>query len=290
MAALSARTETIQLGERIISYRRLGHGGKRKILFFHGFPSSSAQVAAFSPFREAMELDVVCMDRPGYHLSQAVPAGQDEETSERARLLLQAIDWNSCEAVSVSGGTPFLFSFVRENPDLVSGISIVSGLGPINSPEFRRVMRWRARMGLRLFPLLPGSLLKKALPHLSSGSREKGPGFLKYVLPASEADLASLAGGGVRSVLLQSLVEAFAQNGSGPRKDAQKYLRPWRADLGNYRGPVDIWHGTEDRVIPVEMAHRLAKAIPGAKLHLLEGQGHYSPAISGMKEILSARR
>ena len=38
--------------------------------------------------------------------------------------------------------------------------------------------------------------------------------------------------------------------------------------------PVLVLHGTEDRLVSVENARRLAHLIPGARLVLLEGAGH----------------
>jgi 3-oxoadipate enol-lactonase len=44
--------------------------------------------------------------------------------------------------------------------------------------------------------------------------------------------------------------------------------------LGEVGCPVLVLHGTEDRLVSVENAERLAAAIPGARLVLLEGAGH----------------
>jgi pimeloyl-ACP methyl ester carboxylesterase len=44
--------------------------------------------------------------------------------------------------------------------------------------------------------------------------------------------------------------------------------------LGEIRVPTLVVHGTEDRLVAVENARRLAAAIPGARLVLLEGAGH----------------
>jgi 3-oxoadipate enol-lactonase len=53
-------------------------------------------------------------------------------------------------------------------------------------------------------------------------------------------------------------------------------MRAWdRWDrLSQIACPTLVLHGTEDRVIGVENARRLARAIPGARLVLLEGAGH----------------
>jgi len=44
--------------------------------------------------------------------------------------------------------------------------------------------------------------------------------------------------------------------------------------LADLRAPTLVLHGTEDRLVAVENARRMAEAIPGARLALLEGAGH----------------
>jgi pimeloyl-ACP methyl ester carboxylesterase len=41
--------------------------------------------------------------------------------------------------------------------------------------------------------------------------------------------------------------------------------------------PTLIVWGDHDRIIPVEHAYRAAEAIPGARLEILEGAGHFLP-------------
>lgn len=47
--------------------------------------------------------------------------------------------------------------------------------------------------------------------------------------------------------------------------------------LGRIRQPTLVVHGTADRLVPVANASVIAAAVPGAKLHLLEGAGHILP-------------
>lgn len=44
--------------------------------------------------------------------------------------------------------------------------------------------------------------------------------------------------------------------------------------LGEVAGPTLVVHGTDDRLVDVDNARRMAAAIPGARLALLEGAGH----------------
>ena len=49
------------------------------------------------------------------------------------------------------------------------------------------------------------------------------------------------------------------------------------AKLANVELPALVIHGTNDQLVPVEAGHATARAIPGAKLELVEGMGHTLP-------------
>jgi 3-oxoadipate enol-lactonase len=69
---------------------------------------------------------------------------------------------------------------------------------------------------------------------------------------------------------------------AGPREQPFARRRQWEAmqdwdawdRLGDIACPTLVLHGTEDRLVPVENARRMAALIPGARLTLLEGAGH----------------
>jgi len=73
-------------------------------------------------------------------------------------------------------------------------------------------------------------------------------------------------------------IRVGSQQSRRPRARRRQWqaLRGWDAwdRVRALHCPVLVLHGTEDRVIPVENGRRLAGAIPGAKLVLLEGAGH----------------
>lgn len=62
----------------------------------------------------------------------------------------------------------------------------------------------------------------------------------------------------------------------GAARRQHEAMRAWDAwdRLGEIRAPTLVLHGSEDRLIHPENARRLAAAIPGAHLLLLEGAGH----------------
>ena len=45
--------------------------------------------------------------------------------------------------------------------------------------------------------------------------------------------------------------------------------------LGGVRTPALVVWGADDRVVPLECGERFAKALPDARLHVVEGAGHF---------------
>jgi pimeloyl-ACP methyl ester carboxylesterase len=52
------------------------------------------------------------------------------------------------------------------------------------------------------------------------------------------------------------------------------FARGWGVDLADMAVPAHIWHGTEDRNVPVAHARVIGALCPGARLHIVEGGGH----------------
>jgi pimeloyl-ACP methyl ester carboxylesterase len=61
----------------------------------------------------------------------------------------------------------------------------------------------------------------------------------------------------------------------GPAYDAQTSYAPWGFDVGDISKPVEIFQGKEDKFIPPRFNQYMAEKIPSARLHMLEGMGHF---------------
>lgn len=128
--------------------------------------------------------------------------------------------------------------------------------------------------------------------------RPRGSGFFRQVDARSEVFAA------LPPHLHEALVRAYVATAlhRGPRAEVLDALvRPWLGEPGQaafYRQiaqadechtrevedrygevdlPVAVLWGAQDRWLPPEHGERLARAVPGARLHLVEGAGHLVP-------------
>ena len=86
--------------------------------------------------------------------------------------------------------------------------------------------------------------------------------------PALSGELGDYAVSCVRHSVRQGVI--------GWRDDTLAQVQPWGFDLDQIRVPVSIWHGADDRNVGTEHAEWLRQHIPGAQLHIIEGEGHVS--------------
>ena len=57
--------------------------------------------------------------------------------------------------------------------------------------------------------------------------------------------------------------------------------------VSQIRTPVEFWHGAMDKHFPAELARKLAARIPGARIHIVPGEGHYSLPVKQTETILA---
>jgi pimeloyl-ACP methyl ester carboxylesterase len=70
-------------------------------------------------------------------------------------------------------------------------------------------------------------------------------------------------------------------------QDLRVLTRPWGFELGAIQVPTWVHHGDADTTVPVQHAELFAAAIPGARLQLHPGHGHFS-ILDATRDILAA--
>ncbi|KAF5747885.1 hypothetical protein HS088_TW05G00615 [Tripterygium wilfordii] len=68
------------------------------------------------------------------------------------------------------------------------------------------------------------------------------------------------------------------------KKCQRKGILPWlsfmysqeECELTGFLGPIHVWQGMDDRVVPPSMADYISRVLPGANMHKLPNEGHFS--------------
>lgn len=241
---------------------------------FHGLPGSRRQRHPDDAIALGLGARTLHFDRPGFGRSSVAPRRTIAGLAADVEEICHALSLGRISLAAISGGTPYALACAALLPERVAKVAIVSGLGPpgtMPGAEFRM----RNRLGLALAPRAAWLLQPFAWGMRSLALRDPA-GYLRMVAEAlGPADGRLLQRPEVRAMFAEDLAEAFAQSSRAFVRDLALIARDWGFDLGAVRAPLHLWHGTEDRAIPAAGAQALAARVPGARLTLLPGEGHF---------------
>jgi pimeloyl-ACP methyl ester carboxylesterase len=131
-------------------------------------------------------------------------------------------------------------------------------------------------MSFRLARSAPA--LSRILNRVFAALLRRRPELLNTLLAAgtSAPDCEVLADPDVDAMLAASLREALRAGSQGASHELGLLARPWDFDVTTIRVPCYLWHGEQDRTVPIDMARRMAALIPGCQATFLAEEGHFS--------------
>jgi pimeloyl-ACP methyl ester carboxylesterase len=105
---------------------------------------------------------------------------------------------------------------------------------------------------------------------------------------APEADRVHLQRAEVSGGFMACFEEACRQGPAGPAEDVSLIARPWGFDLAVVKVPVLLWHGDQDRNVPVVAGRYLASAFPNCRATFYANDAHLSVPLNHQEEIFRA--
>jgi pimeloyl-ACP methyl ester carboxylesterase len=247
-------------------------------------------------------LRTILTARPGYEASTPRPGRRVVDVAADIAAVLDELGADTFVTLGWSGGGPHTLacaaalpgrclaaaSIAGVAPYTARGLDWLAGMGPENVDEFEAAIAGEAELTEFLdsaavtFTALTGASVAESLGGL-----------------VIEADKAALTGEYADHVA-NALRAAMNSGIAGWRDDDLAFVKDWGFSLGwdappdapaGYpRGtpaaPVAIWQGDQDQMVPYAHGQWLAANIPGARVHLMPGEGHLSLTVSSFGLIL----
>lgn len=260
---------------RTVSYADTGdqHGGA--VLYLHGTPGSRMQAGGpVSDAAAALGLRLVAPDRPGYGYSSYVPYRVVDYPAMLVRFA-DALGIDRFGVLGTSGGGRYAHACAVALPDRVTRVALVASTAPANLPGVPETWS-RADRRLYTTATMAPWLLRLLLARTAHRFRRHPDRMLGMVPDLSAADERALARPDVQALVTAMTAEAFRQGARAFVHDVGLEALPWADRLEPPRVPVDVWHGRDDTIVRHHQARILTGATPGTRLHLVDGEGHFS--------------
>jgi pimeloyl-ACP methyl ester carboxylesterase len=269
----------------VIALEVVGEQDAAPVLFCHGLADSRLSARWFRQAARELGLRVMAPDRPGIGGTDAYRLGRLADWAEEVKLILDRLGVGSAAVLGVSGGGPFAAAVAARIPSRVSRLVLVSPLGLPAWPT--QGMATGERLSLGLAKRVP-SFGGWSLGRLAALARRRPRLFLSLAASSlPDIDTRALAQPAMRESFLTSYLEAFRRGSWGVAQDLRVLTRPWGFDLAAITVPTLISHGDADTTVPLQHARLYAQAIPGARLQVHPGDGHFS-ILCAEREILGA--
>ena len=280
--------QTITLADgRTLAYADIGNPDHHPVLYFHGFPGSRLEAA----FAEQTILDcqvrVIAVERPGYGRSSHDATRKITDWPSDVAQLADSLGLEKFSLLGMSAGGVYALACAHGLPDRIYRTGIAGTLAPMDQREVLKDMNWLSRNAFRLMSRdsvlarrLVGQLLGFCFKHyprqLISGMKPS----------LCHNDRLAFADRLFQQAFCKSLEEAYRQGYRGPYSDLTLVTKPWGFEPEDIPGPVHLWHGQRDTVVPHSMGQHIQSRLPNCQGRFPQDDGHFSIITNFMRQAL----
>jgi len=274
-------------GGRVLGWAEYGDPRCAPVFYFHGLPSSRLEAAVTERHARKMGLRVIAVDRPGFGLSDFQPGRTIGDWPIDVAALADSQSIDQFAVLGTSGGGPYALACAAFLPHRVAAAAVLCGLGRVREATPAPAFRGFARFAMALAHRAPGMLPALCIP-IAWGLHTPAVDFyLKHFAHGlGDLDSTALLDPLVRGALVAAFRESARGGYRGPCHDLGLAAQPWGFDPRHITVPVHLFHGDRDRVVPYSLSLELAALIPGARVDILPGEGHYSLPVRHAREAL----
>lgn len=265
---------------RTLALRCSGPADGLPLLFHHGTPGSCVEIRSFDRAAHANGLRLITASRAGYGHSSANPGRRVIDVVSDTKAIIDHFGIKRCVVAGWSGGGPHALACAARLEEAV-GALIIAGVGPFDATD----LDFLAGMGednINEFgaaidgPAAIRSYLEVARSELDDLTVDRLIESMDSLLPAADKAVLTAEFG---EDMVAEFQEALRPGIEGWLDDDLAFSQPWGFDLAEIEIPVAIWQGSDDLMVPFAHGQWLAAHVPGASVHLEEGEGHLSIAL-----------
>lgn len=242
------------------------------VLYCHGGLSAPVDVAFADAEARRRGVRIIAPARPGIGSSDR---HRDRCVADWATDVSSLVATLGIERFSVLGwsaGGPFALAVAAGLAPLIVHAATVGGMAPLRPPLSAR------QLGLRLDQVLfPLAARSRSLARLVVRTSALAPGgtqrkMLLHALPPEDGAVVQAL---TPAEVAAGLHDATRHGAGGVADDYAVLAADWGFELAEIGGPVTVFQGGADTLLPRSHAGALAAQLPSGSLEIVEGAGHF---------------
>ncbi|MFF6772869.1 alpha/beta fold hydrolase [Streptomyces sp. NPDC012637] len=282
MQEFETRSVILADGRRL-AYTEFGDPKGWPVFHCHAGLIGRLDVVSAAGEAHALGIRLISPDRPGVGHSDPKPGRTTRDWASDVSELADALGIERFSVYGCSMGGQYALACAAVLRPRVERVAFASGAVPLDDPhalaELNLGDRTLTRLARRASPVAAGVFaisgrLCRWLP---------GPtmGMTARLFAPPDRDAIERMG----IAFAHATADAMRQP-RGMVEEYRAWARPWGFRPEDVEAPVDLWFGAEDRLVPPTWHARLARRLPHAELHVMDGSGHLV-AYDRWREVLS---
>jgi pimeloyl-ACP methyl ester carboxylesterase len=257
------------------------------LVFHHGTPGSVLPFRAVERAAHERDLRFVTSSRPGYGGSTRQPGRTVADVVADTEAVVTSLGAERCLVAGWSGGGPHALACAARL-EAAAAVLVIAGVAPYDADD----LEWTAGMGQENVTEFGAALqgeeqLRRLLvdwrDHLKDPTVEMIVSSLETLLP--DVDRAVLTDE-FGEDMVANFREALSNGVDGWVDDDLAFTRSWGFDLKEISVPTAIWQGSVDLMVPFAHGQWFSEKLPGATVHLQQGEGHLSVWMGSLGSML----
>ena len=281
------REHQVSVDGRTLAVADAGNESGPAVVVNHGTPGSRLLWRELIEDAEARGMRLIGYDRPGYGGSDPQPGRTAADAAGDVGAIADALGIEKLAVEGGSGGGPHALACAALLPDRVVAVASLAGVAPYPAEG----LDWLDGMGQDNLDEFAATIAGREALERYLG--KKVSEMLTAEPKAIAEALLSLLSPPDRAVLTGELAEYFheatrvgvEEQLDGWIDDDFVFVNPWGYRLEDIRVPVQLWHGAQDRFVPIAHGRWLAERIPGVDAHLTDEDGHLTIQLRRIGEV-----
>jgi pimeloyl-ACP methyl ester carboxylesterase len=255
----------------------------------HGTPGAAGGYEPLIDVGAERNVRHITYSRPGYGASDRHPGRTVASCAADVVSIADALGYGRFHVIGGSGGGPHSIACAALLPDRVISAATIASVAPADAAG----LDWTAGMGEENVAEIAAA---------RAGERELEAYVARVASEVSHADGSTIVGvlgdlvceadrraltGALGEFTVAQYARSLANGVGGWVDDDLALISPWGFELDSIAVPLTVWHGAEDRFVPVAHGEWLAAHVR-AQSRLRPEHGHLSLSITSYGEILDA--
>jgi pimeloyl-ACP methyl ester carboxylesterase/DNA-binding CsgD family transcriptional regulator len=260
---------------RRMAYSDQGDPDGHPVVFMHGLAGSRYLRHPDDSLLLSQGVRLIIPERPGSGDSDPLPGRTISDWPNDVAELARVLDLPPFTVMGYSAGTPYALATALALPDRGAALHLVAPVSPVERLRDLRAYPPTSRLNILLARHAP-ALLK---PLLKVAVKDMKRNVFRYVENAmsqsTDSDRRVYESPRLRTAHAVGVLAGVQRGGDELAQEVLLTCGDWGLDFKALQVPVQIWHGEADALVAPEGARQLVDLLPGAKLTMVPGGGHF---------------